>query len=222
MSSRQKFLLQQPTLFRSVSQRIVPSLLSVFIKDYVRLRERPLSINFVSHSLGCLLTLEAIQLLRGTKNLEIDQVMLMAAAVPVGFCDMSLADGYLAPAGPNTEERVLYSLDDRVLKRYFKLGQWAAGELPKRSRRAVGRSGGPGTGRGKRWSGSQCIDGHDHGDYWNELESVEAFSDLVAPNVGISRHDLQRASLEKSSLSRDAKPERSKKSRKRLAHQPLF
>lgn len=170
--------------------------LAKFVEEYAQTRDRPLTISFVAHSLGCFLTLETIAELRRLESeVIIDKVMLMAAAVPVGYCDMSLPDGYFKPVGNDTLEKVLYSQDDKVLKRYFQLGQAVAGRLPEWGKRAVGYSGGPGSGVGERWSSAKYLEGYDHGDYWLGNSSTAQMAPLISPQRRINEHELRRVQI---------------------------
>lgn len=119
----------------------------------------------VAHSLGCRVALEFLKRLshdvRPAKLKKI-AVILMAAAVPSNLHELlrvtkDNAD-YLA---------VLHSQDDAVLRRWFRLGQTAAGEgnFPE----AVGLRGEPRS----SWSFDQQMRGFDHGDYWKSAETAE-------------------------------------------------
>jgi hypothetical protein len=108
----------------------------------------------------------------------------MAAAVPEGFCCRGEAFG--DRFSPETNKKPLYSLDDRVLSWGFRVGQEIANRFPEKSRRrAVGHSGGPGTGPGQRWSAMNHMAGFKHGHYWTKPASVAQIADIVEPK----RHD---------------------------------
>jgi pimeloyl-ACP methyl ester carboxylesterase len=177
-------------------------------------RSVPIQISFVGHSLGSLVVLETIRLLRNAKaNIWIHDVLLMAAAVPEGFCVPG--EAYGGSFSPETNEAALYSLDDGILKRFFQVGQQIAGRFPENRRRAVGRTGGPGAGFGQRWAFNAHMDGLDHGDYWKKPASVEQIARVVsrpkrnsfhAPGFGAT-HERQSAisddTLKSDSLAED-------------------
>jgi len=158
-------------------------LLAEYLQRAAQDRRVPLQLSFVAHSLGSLVVLETVKLLRVARaNIAVHDVLLMAAAVPEGFCVAGEAYGELA--GPEANEVALYSLDDRVLKRYFQVGQEIADRLPDNRRRAVGRTGGPGAGRGQRWSAAVHLNGFGHGDYWKKRESLEKIGSIVTGGRG--------------------------------------
>jgi pimeloyl-ACP methyl ester carboxylesterase len=146
------------------------------LADYLatlRPASSPLRVQFVGHSLGCRLVLSAIEKLKPVATVEIDRVVLMAAAVPEGLCGPGMIYG---PDGVTWPETVIFSSEDRTLLRFFRLGQWGARHLagipdldPGVERDAVGISGGP----PGRWPGETKSCGLDHGDYWVKPENVE-------------------------------------------------
>jgi esterase/lipase superfamily enzyme len=159
-------------------------LLAEYLQKLVKVRRRSLQLSFIAHSLGSLVVLETIRRLRiECTNVSIRDVLLMAAAVPVGFCASD--ELYGKRFRPNTREVALYSQDDVVLKRYFQLGQEIARQFPRQgSRRAVGRTGGPGAGAGRRWHANVEMDEFDHSDYWREPESIAEIADVLARSTG--------------------------------------
>jgi hypothetical protein len=158
-------------------------LLAAYLRRTAQDRRVPLQLSFVAHSLGSLVVLETVRLLRTARaNVIVRDVLLMAAAVPEGFCVPGEAYGH--PFSPEANEVALYSLDDGILKMFFQVGQEIAYRFPENRRRAVGRSGGPGAGRGQRWAAAAHMDGFDHGDYWKKPASVAEIARIVAPNRG--------------------------------------
>jgi pimeloyl-ACP methyl ester carboxylesterase len=156
--------------------------LATYLEVAARDRKARLRISFVAHSLGSLVVLETLRLLQGSLvNVVIENVLLMAAAVPEGFCYHSALYGDRFSS--ETSEVVLYSVDDTVLSRFFQIGQRLAQQFPPRARRAVGRDGGPGSGPRGRWSESYQKDGFDHGDYWKQRESIAEIARVIQPQV---------------------------------------
>jgi pimeloyl-ACP methyl ester carboxylesterase len=133
-----------------------------------------LTVQFVGHSLGCRLVLEAVRNLRDSTKVRVEAILLMAAAVPEGLCEDGRA--YAAPMAQR--EIVLHSSADTVLRRWFWIGQRLAhlrGELsPGPNRGAVGLSGHPRT----RWNGELDSCGLDHGEYWTAPYSIEHIAEL--------------------------------------------
>ena len=137
-------------------------------------RRPELTVQFVGHSLGCRLVLEAARNLRDNARVHVKAILLMAAAVPEGLCEDDRP--YAAPIAQY--EVVLHSSADNTLRRWFWIGQLLArfrGELPPGPHRgAVGLSGQP----RKRWSGELDSCGLDHGEYWTAPYSIEHIADL--------------------------------------------
>lgn len=147
----------------------------------------PRELVIIAHSLGCRLTLEFLRNLdrkRRPARLEKIVVILMAAAVP---CDM---DDLLGAARANADEVVvLHSSEDKVLRRWFRLGETAAreGTLPE----AIGYKGNP---TEPPWSYERRMKGYDHGDYWTSPPTVEAVAERLEayfPDIKF-RKDLAR------------------------------
>jgi pimeloyl-ACP methyl ester carboxylesterase len=133
----------------------------------------PLRVDFVGHSLGCRVVLSALAALRDTESVRVRHVILMAAAVPEGLCEDDRPYGSGQVAGQTST--IIYSLSDRVLRRAFPLGQWAARHRinlpdvdPGIKRVAVGFQGGP----ADRWNGEYESCDLDHGEYWNDPRNV--------------------------------------------------
>ena len=85
------------------------------LADYIRLhsnRTRPLRINFVGHSLGCRVVLQALSKLDGLTGVRIDRVLLMAAAVPEGDCLPMIAMRPFPSQVAVEYEEVLFSTKD--------------------------------------------------------------------------------------------------------------
>lgn len=159
--------------------------LAAYLQSAAQDRQVPLQLSFVAHSLGSLVVLETIRLLRAARaNVMVHDSLLMAAAVPEGFCIRG--EAYGDPFSLDTNEVTLYSLDDGILKKFFQVGQEIAKRFPETRRRAVGRSGGPGAGRGQRWTSALHMEGFGHGDYWNKPASIAEIARIVAATNGNS------------------------------------
>lgn len=178
--------------------------LVTYIQTVTEDRNKTLHLSFVAHSLGSLVVLETIKLLRiaGAK-VAISDVLLMAAAVPEGYCVSD--EEYGQPFSGETREVVLYSQDDSVLKNFFKLGQRIAALLPPNRQSAVGWSGGPGAGPGRRWYANVRMDDFGHGDYWKKPESITEIAAVLTGGTSnrspISYFGLRRDNLD--SMQRD-------------------
>jgi len=140
-------------------------LLADYLRDNVQtFGELPADVRFVGHSLGCRVVLETLRSLRTRPHptFVVSDVILMAAAVPVEYCEPRQRLG--SPVGER--EVVLYSPNDRALGLAFRTGQTAAGEgfMPE----AVGRRGKPENRWYKEWDTRLK-----HGDYWKRQYSVE-------------------------------------------------
>ena len=159
-------------------------LLAAYLADAAR--RRALRLSFVAHSLGSLVVLETINQLRTRgASVAVRDVLLMAAAVPEGYCEPGR--NYGDRFSLETRETVLFSLDDGVLKRCFQVGQQLAGSLPDHRKRAVGRTGGPSAGGPTgRWHASRHMDGFGHGDYWRKPEAVTQIAEVVEPRTGVA------------------------------------
>jgi pimeloyl-ACP methyl ester carboxylesterase len=130
-------------------------------------------VDFIAHSLGCRIALEAVEQIRARTSLVIRYVCLMAAAVP---SEMLEPGGRYYPlmnelAADNTEIKVLHSKQDMVLHLAFPFGQALAG-FNEASGRALGRYGPapamPGFGATLT---DREISGAGHGDYWGQGRS---------------------------------------------------
>jgi pimeloyl-ACP methyl ester carboxylesterase len=147
------------------------------------------AVNIVAHSLGCRVALAAIQEIRrmhdnGAYNgATIGQVFLMAAAVPVLFCQATRE--FPTPA-PGSSEHVLYSRRDLILLAGFRLGQRDLGEPGN----AVGRNGEP----IYRWSTRSDMR-IDHGDYWTASRVARIIGAIFKPGTwrSLPQQGLPRA-----------------------------
>lgn len=149
-----------------------------------------LKVRFVAHSLGSLVVLEALRSLRDRQaNVRVDEVLLMAAAVPEGFCTKQYFYGQ--KFSDTTAEVVLYSLSDRTLKYGFRFGQRLGARVPPERRRAVGRTGGPATtGEGARWTGTAHVN-IDHGEYWTSQDCLKEIQRVVGSGFRIAGRKLR-------------------------------
>lgn len=123
------------------------------------------SVYLVAHSLGCRVALEALRWIRREhKNgrydgPSVDALFLLAAAVPVEFCEFGADEDTEFPRTlQGWEEHIFFSPEDRALGWWFSPGQYAYGEPG----RAVGLHGDPAV---NRWT-SRKDTNHGHGDYW--------------------------------------------------------
>jgi pimeloyl-ACP methyl ester carboxylesterase len=132
----------------------------------------PRQLVIVAHSLGCRLTLEFLSKLnRATRPRRLKKVIaiLMAPAVPVELQDL------IEAARSNADELIiLHSEDDKVLKRWFRLGQTVAreGRFPE----AIGLAANP---RNPPWSYHQRMHGYDHGDYWTGQQTADVIGEQL-------------------------------------------
>ncbi|MGQ0590297.1 MAG: hypothetical protein ACT4N8_12340, partial [Sphingosinicella sp.] len=126
----------------------------------------------ISQSLGGRLSIEFLtHLERSSRPAKLDKIVvfLMAAAVPIEL------DQLIAEATRNADEIVvLHSIHDKVLRRWFRLGQTVAreGRWPE----AVGYAGRPGS---PPWSFDRGMNGYDHGDYWDDPGACEAIGERL-------------------------------------------
>jgi hypothetical protein len=99
----------------------------------------------------------------------------MAAAVSEGYC----VDGEAYGTQSGRGETVLYSGHDTVLARYFQVGQEAARRFPPHRQQAVGRTGGPSAGLGRRWSSNVRMEAYDHGWYWRRPSAIDEIARVL-------------------------------------------
>jgi pimeloyl-ACP methyl ester carboxylesterase len=190
-------------------------LLAEYLHRTTKDRKIPLHLSFVAHSLGSLVVLETLKLLRSYgSNVTVGDVLLMAAAVPEGFCERG--QDYGEPFSNSTREEVLYSGDDTILKYFFQVGQLIADRFPEEQRRAVGRYGGPSAGEEGRWKANSHKDGYGHGDYWKKPGSIAKIARIVnsqsSPSVQgpDGQQQDRRSPLRKDSLPVDDSLERNR------------
>jgi hypothetical protein len=155
------------------------------------LTEPPLIVQFIGHSLGCRLILQAVkkigdslEVLRkngASPKLTLKTALLMAAAVPEGLCEASR----LYAVRFASDETVLYSRSDSILRKWFTKGQFLArlfGEPdPGVHHQAVGYTGQP----AGRWDDKDSMD-IDHSCYWTDDRCVHRMASLLTTRK--SRH----------------------------------
>jgi pimeloyl-ACP methyl ester carboxylesterase len=122
----------------------------------------------IAHSLGCRVALHTVKTVRDLgaayAGARIEQVFLLAAAVPVRYCTAGRA--YPSPVAPGSAEHAFYSSNDEALGWKFNQGQAMYGEPGD----AVGLSGRP----DGRWEPPPFRTGLKHGEYWrSELVAEE-------------------------------------------------
>jgi len=146
--------------------------LATLLASSVRANDR-LEIQFVGHSLGCKVVLEAAARLHGNTRVDVRNVLLMAAAVPEGLCETPR----LYHVRTAATQSVLWSREDKTLRRVFRIGQLVArrfGEPPPgRNRQAVGLTGGPRF--NGRWDRRPRCN-LDHKDYWVKDAAIREIS----------------------------------------------
>jgi pimeloyl-ACP methyl ester carboxylesterase len=150
----------------------------------------------VAHSLGCRLTLEFLSHLSRAfrpPGLEKVVVILMAAAVPIHLTPL------LDAARSNADEIiVLHSTDDKVLRKWFKIGEPLTPE--KRYVEAVGFAGNPHV---PPWSYHRRMMGYDHDSYWTGAATADvigerlsaSFTDIVYRPAALRTSTLAERSL---------------------------
>lgn len=151
-------------------------------------------VDFIAHSLGCRIALEAIERIRARTSLLIRHVCLMAAAVPSEMLEPGgrYYEMMNELAAESTEIKVLHSKQDMVLHLAFPFGQALAG-FNEASGRALGRYGPAPTmpGFGATLTERE-ISGATHGDYWGHSKSE---SSILATDVAgrfLSLGDIDR------------------------------
>jgi pimeloyl-ACP methyl ester carboxylesterase len=88
----------------------------------------PKTVDIVAHSLGCRLTLELIERLTGTPDVQLRRVVLMAAAVPTYMLEVGGRLSALFRTRHVERLQSLYSGSDMALAAAFPVGQTLAGE----------------------------------------------------------------------------------------------
>lgn len=134
-------------------------------RDFLAMLQPHQSVYLVAHSLGCRVALEAIRWIRKERKAgrydgaRVDAVFLLAAAVPVPFCEFGADEETQFPVPyAGSGEHVFFSRNDKVLRRLFVPGQLIYGEPGP----AVGLHGAPET---NRWTSRKPTE-HGHSDYW--------------------------------------------------------
>lgn len=153
---------------------------------------RGLQVQFVGHSLGCRVVLSAVhQLAESPRTVPVVATLLMGAAVPEGDCGpagpwstgTAAAFGVAATgSGSSTGDVVLFSSDDTVLNREYRIGEWLArrsGVASVRPFRAVGLTGQP----RERWSGQAQSCGLQHDDYPRHEKSLRYVAAMFGPLI---------------------------------------
>lgn len=140
-----------------------------------------LRLRIVAHSLGCLLALELLKALEARlgSDLEIDLVVLMAAAVPRFRLRSPDLGGALSLA---KNVRVYYSLNDKILMAAFPAGQVLYRPFPH------GWSGPRRVAIGRHGCGDYLLPNtverqgtHDHGDYWTDRALAKQVGQAHSP-----------------------------------------
>ena len=130
-------------------------------------------VDFIGHSLGCRVVLEALLVLRGRALPRVGRLVLMAAAVPLEMLEPrgKFYDLLSALSAEGTKIDVLHSMQDTVLHQAFPPGQsLAGGNEP--STRALGRFGPTPMMPGYHGTISDReISGAKHGDYWGHSKT---------------------------------------------------
>ena len=167
-----------PSYYRHVKTAQKAALELAIYLEKLRPEKKKIKLYFVAHSLGCLLALETLALLRERKseNVEVVDVLLMAAAVPEGLCYPKSSARYGKKVAKG-HERVLYSSRDGTLGWVFRAGQKMASMAPLLGPGAVGKSGLPMF----RWSGYHKDTRLKHGQYWKHKRSLQKIADLIEP-----------------------------------------
>ena len=170
----------------------VAKLSGIKLASYIEMREDddslPSEVVFVAHSLGCRLVLEALAVLskRGFRTSSKIDLILMAAAVPTDFVDQS---GHLSPAINFVARKVaVYSYNDKVLRKWFPIGQaWSDDKSPD-DVEAIGLYGKPNL----IWNELKPNNHLDHGDYWKSPSVANIISSHLhlRPATNLPRRDL--------------------------------
>jgi pimeloyl-ACP methyl ester carboxylesterase len=131
----------------------------------------------IAHSLGCRVALEAALEIKALQpanpDHRLDEVFLLAAAVPAPLCDTR--NGRF-PAPVSGREHAFYSPNDKVLRRWFKPGQRLVSL--NETGRPVGLNGEPGD---VRWT-DPWNSKLDHGEYWGAAD----VGDQILTRMGLA------------------------------------
>ena len=145
----------------------------------------------VAHSLGCLLATQVATKLTARISGRL-VLILMAAAIPV-----------TGEYGALLDERcwVLYSPDDKILRRFFPFGQRQADDVWTQRPEAVGLHGLP----SHVWQQRRHMRGYDHSDYWASNDAAG----IVCEALGLSHQKtLPDAQVSEAALPERELPER--------------
>jgi hypothetical protein len=146
-----------------------------YLEEATNERTFPVRLSIIAHSLGCRLALEFIRLLGTRKNVKLELVILMAAAVPQYLCKPH--QRYDLSTHGDTNFIIYYSYRDEVLLGAFRPGQFAAATDPTSrifGRAAIGRKGLTGT-IPSNVRQRQVF--HRHGGYWSDRDIAIAAVD---------------------------------------------
>ena len=147
------------------------------LADFINRLNPGTTVRLIGHSLGCRVALETMRQIarlqeKGIyKGPDVEDVFLLAAAVPVPLCKAG-SDSFPTPRG-RCAEHVYWSRRDSALDWKFRAGQsWF-----KASERgaAVGRTGDP----NRRWTSRLETDLR-HGDYWDSPLIARIIADQVS------------------------------------------
>jgi hypothetical protein len=153
-------------------------------------------VQFIAHSLGCRVVLETLKHLRnaaaGGHQISITAICLMAAAVPVGSVDSGASLESAAKFA--AKHYILYSPADRVLKWFFRPGQFFA--PANQWSQAVGRFGRPESCWTNKWQ-NVVNTGLDHGEYYSGRSALSIGPSRTAPSLArMFGHPLPRYLIE--------------------------
>lgn len=147
--------------FKAKSACSVGRKVATFLRNRKGADGNPPEIVLVAHSLGCRVTLEALNELHRSGGDHVS-VLLMAAAVSV---DDLVPGGRLRDAALYAKRRaVLHSTSDFVLRVPFRIGEFSLGA-------AVGTQGMP----SDLWLDSDAMQGFGHSSYWSSQSTAAWF-----------------------------------------------
>jgi esterase/lipase superfamily enzyme len=159
----------------------------VRLAEFLRTLESSQRVRLVGHSLGCRVVLETLReldRLQADAGAQVDEIFLLAAAVPEPMCRH--ADGY-PPPNSSRREHVFYSARDTVLRWGFRRGQRGAHQNERGE--AVGLRGLP----DGRWQTPRTDTRLRHGQYWRSRVVAAAVADRL---TGLTRLPSERARAE--------------------------
>jgi hypothetical protein len=155
--------------------------------EYLKARrtpdDQPSEMIIIGHSLGCRLILEALAELKRQDSLQAAlnlTIILMAAAVPFMLLrdDGSLHEG----VSLSGRQLVLFSRHDRVLSRFFAIGQRIGRDGIDPPLEAVGERGLPSVGV---WGKKYEMFYYDHGDYWSTPETARLIAGWLGAPIAL-------------------------------------